>query len=257
MREQTAREWPIHEVARIAGTTSRALRHYGAIGLLPATRVGGNGYRYYDEQALVRLQRLLMLRQLGLGLPAISQVLDREADDVAALSDHLLRLQREQQRLDRQIHAVKHTIRTLTEKEALMPENMFDGFDNNQYREEVEEKWGTEAYASGDRWWRSMTDADKAGFQQQHVDIARDYAAARERGLAADSDEVRMIAARHREWVTRGWQGRRPTNEQLAGLGDMYVADERFAANYGGVEGAAFVRDALRALAGNGSASTE
>jgi DNA-binding transcriptional MerR regulator len=244
-------------VARIAGTTSRALRHYGAVGLLPASRVGANGYRYYDETALVRLQRILMLRQLGLGLPAIARVLDREVDDVAALSDHLLRLRREQQRLDRQIHAVEHTIRTLAEKETLMPENMFDGFDNSQYREEVEEKWGAEAYASGDRWWRSMTDTDKAGFQQQHADIARDYAFARERGLAADSPEVRMIAARHREWITRGWQGRRPTTEQLVGLGDMYVADERFAANYGGVDGASFVRDALRALAGNGSASTE
>ncbi|RNE67465.1 MerR family transcriptional regulator [Cryobacterium tepidiphilum] len=257
MREGTAREWPIHDIARLAGTTSRALRHYGAVGLLPPSRIGGNGYRYYDEQALVRLQRILMLRQLGLGLPAIGRVLDRETDDVAALSDHLLRLRQEQDRLDRQILAVEHTIRTLTESETLMPENMFDGFDHTQYREEVEEKWGKAAYASGDRWWRSMTDAEKAGFQQQHVDIARDYAAARDRGLAADSAEVQAIAARHRDWIAIGWQGRRPTAEELAGLGDMYVADERFAANYGGQDGAAFVRDALHALAGKGPHSTE
>jgi DNA-binding transcriptional MerR regulator len=257
MREQTAREWPIHEVARLVGTTSRALRHYGDVGLFPATRVGANGYRYYDEQALVRLQRILMLRQLGLGLPAIAQVLARETDDVAALSEHLLRLRQEQERLDRQVRAVENTIRTLTESETLMPENMFDGFDNSQYREEVEEKWGADAYASGDRWWRSMTDGEKAGFQQQHLDIARDYAAARERGLAPDSAEVSAIAARHRDWIARGWQGRRPTGEQLTGLGDMYVADERFAANYGGADGAAFVRDALYALAESDRRSTE
>ncbi|HEY8281923.1 MAG TPA: TipAS antibiotic-recognition domain-containing protein, partial [Leifsonia sp.] len=35
----------------------------------------------------------------------------------------------------------------------------------------------------------------------------------------------------------------------LTGLGDMYVADPRFGANYGGVEGATFVRDALRVYA--------
>ena len=59
--------------ARSAGTTSRTLRHYGAVGLLEPSRIGGNGYRYYDEEALVRLQRIL---ELGLGLPAIAEVLD-------------------------------------------------------------------------------------------------------------------------------------------------------------------------------------
>jgi len=53
-------EWSIQDVARSAGTTSRTLRHYDDIGLLPPSRVGGNGYRYYDEDALVRLQRILL-----------------------------------------------------------------------------------------------------------------------------------------------------------------------------------------------------
>ncbi|MET0954451.1 MAG: MerR family transcriptional regulator, partial [Cryobacterium sp.] len=59
----------IQDIARLAGTTSRTLRHYGAEGLLPPSRIGQNGYRYYDERALVRLQRILLLRELGLGLP--------------------------------------------------------------------------------------------------------------------------------------------------------------------------------------------
>ncbi|MGO1630075.1 MAG: MerR family DNA-binding transcriptional regulator, partial [Microbacterium sp.] len=33
-------EWSIQQIARVAGTTSRALRHYGKEGLLPATRIG-------------------------------------------------------------------------------------------------------------------------------------------------------------------------------------------------------------------------
>ena len=40
------RDWSTHEVDRIAGTTSRTLRHYDNIGLLKPSRVGGNGYRY-------------------------------------------------------------------------------------------------------------------------------------------------------------------------------------------------------------------
>ena len=40
----------------------------------------GNGYRYYDQASLVRLQRILLLRDLGLGLPAIAEVLDHEPE---------------------------------------------------------------------------------------------------------------------------------------------------------------------------------
>ena len=77
-------EWSIQQIAKLAGTTSRTLRHYGDIGLLPASRVGANGYRYYDQAALVRLQRILLLRDLGLGLPQIADVLGRESSEAHA-----------------------------------------------------------------------------------------------------------------------------------------------------------------------------
>ena len=66
-------EWPIQDLAREAGTTSRTLRYYGEVGLLEPSRIGRNGYRYYDEVALVRLQRILHLRELGVGIPAITR----------------------------------------------------------------------------------------------------------------------------------------------------------------------------------------
>ena len=62
-------------------------------------------------------------------------------------------------------------------------------------------------------------------------------------------DEVQAIVRSHCDWIASGWQGRRPTAEQVVGLGQMYVSDHRFAANYGGVAGAAYVRDAMIAYA--------
>jgi DNA-binding transcriptional MerR regulator len=82
-------DWSIQEIAKLAGTTSRTLRHYDDVGLLPPSRIGGNGYRYYDRAALVRLQRILLLREFGLGLPAIAEVLDGQSDQTRALSGHL------------------------------------------------------------------------------------------------------------------------------------------------------------------------
>jgi DNA-binding transcriptional MerR regulator len=242
-------DWSIQDIARLAGTTSRTLRHYGDLGLLTPTRIGNNGYRYYDADALARLQRILLLRELGLGLPAIGEVLVGQARDADALLTHLRWLRQEKDRLDRQIAAVETTIRKTKGSEQLMAEEMLDGFDHTRYKEEVEERWGTEAYAAGDRWWKKLTDADKAGFLRQQKQIQSDYAAALAAGEPVDGDVAQEITQRHHDWIRAGWGGRTVTAEAMRGLGEMYVDDPRFGANYGGVEGASYVRDAMAVYA--------
>lgn len=133
------------QIAKLAGTISRTLRHYDELGLVPPSRIGRNGYRYYDEHALVRLQRVLLLRELGLGLPQTADVLAHQYDEASALTAHLSLLRREQDRLARQIVAVERTINALTESGQLMAETMFDGFDHTQYKDEVEQRWGKDA----------------------------------------------------------------------------------------------------------------
>lgn len=259
------KDWSIQEIARLAGTTSRTLRHYDDIGLLPPARIASNGYRHYDEQGLVRLQRILLLRELGLGLPQIGAILGASpighapsAAEVAALETHLALLRQEQERLTRQIAAVQSTIDAVNGKEELMAENMFDGFDHTQYKDEVEQRWGTKAYADSDRWWRGMTDADRSDWQRLVSDLGRDWVAAAESGIDPASDEAQALARRHVDWLT-GIPGTPATvpggdvKGYVLGLGEMYVADPRFGANYatsaGGSQGAEFVRDALRIYA--------
>jgi DNA-binding transcriptional MerR regulator len=258
-------DWSIHEIARLAGTTSRTLRHYDDIGLLPPSRIASNGYRHYDGQALVRLQRILLLRELGLGLPQIADVLgssrDRDAavSESSALETHLALLREEQTRLARQIASVESTITALRGGENLMAENMFDGFDHTTHKEEVEQRWGKKAYADSDSWWRGMTDAQRTEWQQRVSDLGRDWIAAAESGIDPASTEAQEIARRHVEWLTGipGTPAAVPGGDVKAyviGLGEMYVADPRFGANYatssGGTHGAEFVRDALRVYAG-------
>jgi len=247
----TTEEWSIQEIARAAGTTSRTLRHYGDVGLLAPSRVGSNGYRYYDRQSLVRLQRILLLRELGLGLPAIAEVLDGERDGAAALAVHLEWLEAERDRIERQIASVTTTLRKLEGGEQIMAAEAFDGFDHTQYKDEVIERWGHDAYERGDRWWRSLSDEDKREFQQRQLDIAADFAEAHRHGRSADSDEVQAIAQRQYDWITVGWQGKRPTADEFAGLGQLYVDDPRFTENYDrhGEGTAAFVRDAMAVYA--------
>jgi DNA-binding transcriptional MerR regulator len=248
-------EWSVQQIARSAGTTSRTLRHYDDVGLLKPSRTGANGYRFYDQASLVRLQRILLLRDLGLGLPAIAEVLDHEPDAEQALGRHLDWLRQEQDRLARQIASVRQTIEALKAGGEIMAEKMFDGFDHTQYKDEVEQHWGKEAYANSDAWWRGMDPAEKDAWKLRSRQLGSDWIAAAESGTAPDSAEAQELARRHVDWLTgipgtpasaaaTGSSG--DVKGYVTGLGEMYVADPRFAANYGGDAGAAFVRDALR-----------
>ncbi|WP_336652388.1 MULTISPECIES: MerR family transcriptional regulator [unclassified Leucobacter] len=266
-------QYSIQQIARAAGTTSRTLRHYDSIGLVRPSRIGSNGYRYYDDRALVRLQRVLLLRELGLGLDAIGEVLraqDAQARggehpataEARVLHTHLDLLLRERGRIDAQIGSVERTIAALTRasdaaseqtegQEDLMSENMFDGFDHTRYREEVEQRWGAEAYASSDSWWRGLGDAGRAEWRGVMEQLGRDWIAAAEGGADPAAPTGQDLARRHVEWLrgipgTPAHQAGGDLASYVLGLAEMYVADERFAANYGGAAGAKFVRDALR-----------
>jgi DNA-binding transcriptional MerR regulator len=249
--EQTA-EWPINEVVAVTGTTSRTLRHYGALGILPPSRIAPSGYRYYDRDALVRLQRILLLRELGLGLPAIARVLDRETDMASVLEAHLGLLHDEQERLARQRDAVQRTLDAIREGKGLEMADMFDGFDHTRYKEEVERRWGEDSYIRGARWWESKTPAERDEWRRDQAERNRAWSELAGTGAAPDGSEAQALAARHVRWLI-GIPGTPASSgdpaalkEYVLGLADLYVTDARFAANYGGQDGAGFVRDALR-----------
>jgi DNA-binding transcriptional MerR regulator len=247
-------EWSIQQVARLAGTTSRTLRHYGDVGLLAPSRIAANGYRQYDEVALIRLQHILLLRELGMGLPGIRAVLHDEEPEADALRRHLGWLRREQDRLSRQIASVENTIEAWDERREVMADEMFDGFDHTRYEREVEERWGAEAAARSSGWWTSLDSDEQTAWQQRAAGLAADWASAAEDDADPAGDHAQDLARRHVEWLTGipGTPASTPVGDvagYVRGLGDMYVADARFSANYGGESGARFVRDALHVYA--------
>jgi len=181
-------------------------------------------------------------------------VLARETDTVKALSGHLEWLGQEQDRLARQMASVRQTIDTLRGDGKYMAQDMFDGFDHTQYKDEVEQRWGKDAYATSDAWWRGMSAEEKQQWKDRSRKLGSDWISAAMSGIAPDSAEAQELARRHVEWL-RGIPGTPSATPggdvkgYVTGLGEMYVADPRFAANYGGESGATFVRDALRVYA--------
>ena len=247
-------DWSIQDIARLAGTTSRTLRHYGELGLLIPSRIGGNGYRYYHADALARLQRILLLRELGLGLPAIGEVLAGQCGDADALLTHLRWLQQEKERLDRQIRAVETTIRKTERAEQLMAEEMLDGFGHTRYRSHPLEGGGRRALGQGSVRGQRPLVSKADGCRQASVEgtaaadpgrlcrgVRCGRAGGRRRGAGGHAAAPRLDPGR--------LAGREVTADVVRGIGKMYVDDPRFGANYGGIGGASYLRDAMAVYA--------
>ncbi|MFB7496352.1 MerR family transcriptional regulator [Streptomyces sp. NPDC056161] len=135
-------DWPIAEVARMSGVTARTLRHYDETGLLPPARIGANGHRSYEEHQLLRLQQILVLRALGVGLPEIGRILSEQVDEVDALRGHHRRLLAERDRLDALAGTVSRTIAELEQSRKddrpmaiNRPENLFEGVTPSHYED--------------------------------------------------------------------------------------------------------------------------
>ena len=129
-----------------------------------------------------------------------------------------------------------------------MPAEVLDGFDHTQYREEVVDRWGEEAYERGDRWWRSLRDEEKWGFREAQLRIAQDYARALRDGESPESEEAQAVTRRHVEWLGATVT---PSRDYLLGLGELYVTDPRFRENYDRHASGttAFVREAMAVYA--------
>ncbi|WP_207841082.1 MerR family transcriptional regulator [Williamsia soli] len=246
--------WSIVEVARMSGVTSRTLRHYDEIGLLPAAGVRSNGYRYYEADDLLRLQQIRVLRELDLGLAEIQTILDQQSDQVEALRGHHARLLRERDRLTLVADTVARTIAELKEHEGettvsniARPENLFDGFDPTEYDEEAQERWPEQWQESKNRT-ASMTPQDIEQLQREQTAAMIRMAELMAAKTPVDDPVVQVeIDAAYRT-ISRMWT---PDATAFRCLGEMYVDDPRFTATYDKVAKglAGYYRDAMAVYA--------
>ena len=224
----------IQEFARFTGVSVRTLHYYDEIGLLkPAGVERSSGYRYYDEASLLRMQEILFYRELDFSLKSIGEILSSpHYDKNEALRKQKQMLTLKKERLERLILAVDG---------AMKGENVMSAFDNSkleQYKAEAKEKWGkTDAYKEYEqRGKNDQNDAMMAIFaevgQVLHLDPA--------------SAEAQALVGKLQQFITDNYYT--CTKQILQGLGQMYVADERFKANIdraGGEGTAEFVAKAI------------
>jgi DNA-binding transcriptional MerR regulator len=235
-----SRSYQIKEVAGIAGVSVRTLHHYDAIGLLVPSARSGTGYRLYHDEDLLRLQQILIGRELGLSLDDIRRSLDDPTWDrrraLLAQRDELLRRADKTAEMIRAVElALEHIDRSdhRHEREHERTMNMkelFNGFDPSRYEAEAERRWGhTAAYKESARRTQGYGPEDWKRFGVEQASIMNDALALLNAGVPPDSPAAMAVAERHRLSIDQWFYPCSPSMHR--GLSDLYENDARFAEN--------------------------
>ena len=237
----------IKEFAELTGVSVRTLHYYDEINLLKPCYVDEqNGYRFYDENSLERMQEILFYRELDFPLKSIAEILaSPNYDKQKALAEQKRLLTIKKNRLERLITALE---------QAEKGEITMSAFDNSeyetarqQYEDEAKQRWGdTDAY--------KQSQAKTAGYSKEKWNdvlagmngVFARFAECKNGGESADSKTAQRLVKKLQDYITANFY--HCTDDILAGLGQMYVCDERFKNNIdrNGEGTAEFVAEAIK-----------
>ena len=241
----------IKEFAELTGVSVRTLHYYDEIGLLKPSYVDEqNGYRFYDENSLERMQEILFYRELDFSLKSIAESLaSPNYDKQKALVEQKRLLTLKKDRLERLIAALE---------QAEKGEITMSAFDNSeyetarqQYEDEAKQRWGgTDAYKesqaktagySKDKWNDVLTRLNG---------VFAEFAECKKCGESAATDTAQRLVKKLQDYITTNFY--HCTDDILAGLGQMYVCDERFKNNIdkNGKGTAEFVSETIKIYCG-------
>ncbi len=239
--------YTVKELSKLAGITPRTLHYYDEIGLLKPSQVGDNGYRYYGEEAVYRLQQIMLYRQMEIPLEKIGELMGRHDFDIlSALQDHQAALEQKIVQMQQLVLTVEKTIEHLKGKTKMDNKELFKGLSKAQeeaYAKEAEQMYDPEIVRASNKKWKGYSDEEKSRILQESGQIYVDMAAAIPQGAA--SDAAQTCVARWRKNMEHFWT---PNLDQLVGLSELYNQDERFKANFDKVNSglAEFFREAVK-----------
>jgi len=237
----------VKQLSDLAGVTPRTLHHYDQIGLLKPSHKGDNGYRYYGEESILRLQQILFYRELGFPLEEIKKIIGRRDFEIlSALETHKAELGKRIARLEGLIETVDNTISYLKGQKEMSKKQLFEAFSDEQqaeYEKEVMQKYDPATVKTSSKKWKSYTPAEKQRIADEGNAAYEAIVTAMPKG--ASSPEAQAGVELWRKHMDYFWT---PNLDQLVGLAEMYNDDPRFKANFDKIDPhlAEFMREAVK-----------
>ena len=232
----------VRQVAKVSGVSVRALHHYDQIGLLKPAFTGQNRYRYYGQDELLRLQQILLHRELGIPLGEIGAILDApDFDRLEALRLQRLKLSEEAKRYAQLVRTIDRTIASLEGDRAMRNADLYKGISPDKQAEY--EAWLVEQYggdmperiAASKLKYGSLSAAEQQKLNEDLHDIEQGLAEGLRRGVPMGSPSLEPLLKRHREWVSYMWDKPCPP-DAYAGLAELYLSHPDFIARYETIE---------------------
>ncbi|MBI5946252.1 MAG: MerR family transcriptional regulator [Chloroflexi bacterium] len=221
----------VKQLSKMAGVTPRTLHHYDDIGLLKPSRIGDNGYRYYGEESLLKLQQILFYRELDFPLEEIKKLMGRrDFDLLTALESHKESLGRQMERVKRLLVTVEHTIQHVKGEKLMSQKGLFEGFseeEQEKYAQEAEKIYDPETVRESNRKWKSYSATKKEAIMAEGRQVYEDMIAVMPKGAA--SVEAQAAVEHWRRHMDYFWT---PNLEQLLGIANGYNGDPRFRENF-------------------------
>ena len=226
-------KYTVKKLAELAGVSVRTLHHYDQLGLLTPSERTEAGYRLYGESELLRLQQILLYKEMDLPLPSIASILDDPAFDmVAALQQHRVMLEERRDRTDLLLETINKTIQKLTGgPDMITNEELYAGFPKETaeaWRSEAMERWGKDSVEQSERALRKMSKAEIEKLRQEGSTITAGLIAHMHREVS--DPLVQELIHRHYLHILQWW-GRKTEQgslEAYRGLSNLYLMDERY-----------------------------
>lgn len=229
-------EYTIKKMAEISGVSSRTLRFYDEINLLKPARISSSGYRIYSSKEVDRLQHILFYRSLAFKLDQIRDILDNPTfDPRQALIEHQRMLQEKRTQIDRLLTTIQQTLNSYEGGTPMQDHEKFEGFkkqklteNEENYGQEIRTKYGSKTVNEANRKWQNMEETTFKEMQTIEKQLLIDLTA-----YLQDSTNQKLadqIFEAHKKWLSFTWPSY--SLETHSGLGEMYVADERFTSYY-------------------------
>lgn len=228
----------ISDLAKKSGVSTRTLRYYDEIDLLKPVTVTEANYRRYGDAEVERLQRILMLRALGLPLEQVKLVINNPKSFKSVLLEQLSNLQQKSQLLSQQIKDVEaklaeeegDILMTNTEKfEQMKRQKIQENLDN--FGDEIIDKYGETKLKQANENFANLSEGDyqRAKDLQEKLFENLDKLS-KQSSVDLDSNLAKETFELHRDWlkIVAPFY----SSEYHRGLAEMYVGDERFSKFY-------------------------
>ncbi len=216
----------------MAGISVRTLYHYDEIGLLVPKRDIHNGYRVYSDQDISRLQDILILRNLEIGLQEIKSIIEAPTfKKIDFLETYIKRAENKKRETDQLVTTITKTIRHLKNNIHMDDKDLYEGLQEDEIdsiKTETKDRWGdTEVYAESVARTANMSKEDWKRYKEKQNDLMQNLAA--NISLGYDHPKVQILIQTHYESLRTFYT---PSKEIYLGLAELYITDERFSSYF-------------------------